>query len=762
MRGGENMKKRIRKKLLSLLTAGVMLACSAPAVQSVAADNLIKNSTFDKGTTGWDMYKESKGAGSISTEDGKLAFHITSIGTVSYAVQLYYDIIPLYKNGVYHFHYEISSSVPRYIEGMLQQNGGKYTAYTWKGLNLSAEPLIIDYDFTMEYDTDIMAKLVFNCGDQKEEVGEHTIYLDNVSLELVDDSAVDYSADKAYEPDILVNQVGYRTDSEKKAVVRKADASETFKVVALTEPESVVFTGTLSAAADNTSAAETDRIADFSEVKKPGDYYITCEGADKSYVFTISDNPYAKLLDDSVRMLYLQRCGCEIEDDKFAHPACHTGKAQVYGTNEQIDVSGGWHDAGDYGRYVVPAAKTIADLLFAYQENPSDYSDSIGIPESGNGVPDVLDEARYELEWMLKMQDQSTGGVHHKVSCAKFPGYVMPQAETDQLIVTPVSTTATADFCASMALAAEFYAKFDADFAATCKKAAENAWGFLEANPDFMYRLTKDVSYLASLTSIGTKKGLDWATVGDYGNIALLTMKDIDKTSEIYNNSKKSILNQAEVFCADAEKNPYGSPITKYAWGSNMTIANAGIVLSLAAQLGGSPAAYRDAANRVLDYLLGENPLGTCFVTGYGTVSPQSPHHRPSMKVGEAMKGMLVGGVNSALEDSAAEAYCANNPPAKCYIDNSESYSTNEITIYWNSPLTYLLTLTGKSVSAVPAVQGDINGDGALSVSDAILLQKYLLTIETSLPNAQAADLNGDSKLNAVDFSLLKGLLLSK
>ena len=107
----------------------------------------------------------------------------------------------------------------------------------------------------------------------------------------------------------------------------------------------------------------------------------------------------------------------------------------------------------------------MADLLIAYDANPELFSDSIGIPESGNGVPDVLDEVRYELEWMLKMQDSQTGGVHHKVSCENFPGYVMPETETDELIVTPVSTTATADFCASMAMAYEYYQKFDKDFA---------------------------------------------------------------------------------------------------------------------------------------------------------------------------------------------------------------------------------------------------------------------------------------------------------
>ena len=190
-----------KRKLLSVLTAAVMLAGTAGAVvptAGAAADpvNLISNSTFDTGTKDWAIYKESGGAATLSTtSDGRLAVNISSLGKVNYAVQLYYDIVPLYENATYHMHFEISSSTDRFVEFMIQQNGGKYTAYNWKGLDLTSEPLVMDYEFTMDYETDIMSKLCFNLGIQKTEPDipqEHTIYLDNVSLELVGDSAVNY------------------------------------------------------------------------------------------------------------------------------------------------------------------------------------------------------------------------------------------------------------------------------------------------------------------------------------------------------------------------------------------------------------------------------------------------------------------------------------------------------------------------------------------------------------------------------------------
>ncbi len=787
------MKKNTFRRFAAGVAACVLLGTALPITQYTAsAANLISNSTFETGTSDWGIYKESGGACTLSTDSGRLALKITSTGTLTYAVQMYYDIIPLYQNGVYRLKYDISCTTDRFVEGMIQQNGGKYTAYTWKGLDIGPTPQTVDYEFTMDYESDIMSKLVFNCGLQEKDggsLGEHTIYLDNVSLELVDDSNVDYSGTRPYEPPILTNQVGYRTDAEKTAVIRNASGASSFSVVNA-DTKQVVYTGQLSDSKNNSYADETNQTADFSAVNTPGRYYITCDGLDDSYVFEISDTVYDEMLMDSVKMLYLQRCGCAVEGGKFSHPACHTSMATIYGTSEQIDVSGGWHDAGDYGRYIVPAAKAVADLLYAYIENPSLYGDNYGIPESGNGKSDLLDEVKYELDWMFKMQ-ASDGGVYHKVTCASFPGYVMPEKETQPLIVTPVSTTATADFAASMALAAEVYADYDASYAAKCLAAAEKAWSYLQQNPNFifqnpedittgeygdlsdrderywaaaqLYRTTGDTKYLDALGY--PEDGLDWSTVGDYGNIALVTMPGIDQSSTAYQTAKRLIVNQADKFVSTSNSTAYGTAISKFNWGSNMTIANAGVILGLANQLTGD-ASYAEAAKAQLDYLLGLNPLGTCFMTGYGTVSPQCPHHRPSMAAQEAMPGMLVGGVNSNLEDSAAKAYLNGVADAKCYVDNWESYSTNEITIYWNSPLTYLMTLTADaektpeqptttepssedptedSTPVGDADYGDVNCDGTVDILDVLTLNRTLLS---GTPLSEQGVINADVDLN--------------
>lgn len=762
--------KRKLKKQFAVLSAGAVLMSNVVSMPISAVDNenIITNSTFDSGSTDWGIYKESGGKGTLSTDNGKLALTISDVGKVNYAVQMYYDIIPLYQNGVYRLSYEISSTQDRYVEAMIQQNGGTYQSYTWKGLDLTSEPQTIDYEFTMEAETDIMAKLVFNCGTQGEELPEHTIYLDNVVLELIDDSNVDYTSLRPYEPPIVTNQLGFKPSDVKTAILRfpSTTSSVTFADFEIinADTEEVAYTGSFNEEETVVYNAgdEVCGFINFTDLTEEGRYYIKCAGVeDVSYTFEISENPYGNLLDDSVRMLYLQRCGTEVEDEKFGHVECHNTDAVIYGSpnNVTIDVSGGWHDAGDYGRYVVPGAKAVADLLYAYAANPELYSDNVGIPESNNGIPDILDEVRYELEWMLKMQDES-GGVYHKVTCENFPGYVMPEKEKGQLIVTPVSTTATADFCASMAMAYEFYYDIDIEFAETCLSAAKKAWAFLEENPNMifenpedittgayndnidtderywaatqMYRATGEESYIDGAT---TKTGLDWSAVGDYGNIAILTMDNIDKESEIYRMAKSSIIARADSFVNSTNSSPYGVAISKFNWGSNMTVANAGVLLGVAYQITGDET-YITSAKSNLNYLLGNNPNGVSYVTGYGTVSPQNPHHRPSMAVGEAMIGMLVGGVNSNLEDSAAKAHLRSMPTAKRYVDHAESYSTNEITIYWNSPLTYLLSLTEIKQSENPDISdntdittivwGDANCDGEVNVSDAVAVTAYV------------------------------------
>ncbi len=790
----------VRSTIAMGLAGSLMFSSSlsifAEDVEPVSVEvvkSLIRNSDFELGKTNWGTYVAGGAKSALITEDGKLALDITSVGTLNYGVQMFHDITPMYQNGVYRLRFDISSTVDRTVEAIVQENGNDYTAYFWKALELTPEAQSLEFTFTMEEATDLLTKLVFNCGNQGADLEAHKIYLDNVYLDLIDDSNVDYSSFQTPEETILTNQVGYLKDNKKVAVFRGKNLDTEFNVVDV-KTNQTVYTGNIYGEFSNADAKETNWYGDFSELKTEGTYKITTETMGESFPFTIGDNSiYSDLFRDSIYMLYLQRCGCEVIDDDFGHDACHTSLATVLGTDEKIDVTGGWHDAGDYGRYIVPAAKTVADLLLAYDVNPELYTDNIGIPESGNGVPDVLDEARYEIEWMLKMQNKENGGVYHKVSCADFPGYIMPEAEKGALYVTPISTTATADFAASMAMAYEWYLDIDKEFAETCLAAAEKASGFLKENTSLIYtnpteintgaygdKSDKDERYWAyaqlyratgkeeyktafeNLLATGVKSGYDWSTVGGYGNTAYLTMDSSLVDTTAYEKIKTAVLKEAGSLVATSKADGYGVTLGSYYWGSNMGVANNGMLLYLANTL--SPnAEFISVANEQLNYLLGKNACGTSFVTGYGTVSPLLPHHRPSMAVGKAMPGMLVGGVNSALEDDTADALLYDKPIAKRFIDNAESYSTNEITIYWNSPFTYLMSyvMTPQKAVVVEDVLGDVSGDGKVDNVDLVSFCRFLVKdVDFDANTLKKADISGDGVVDIADVALLKQYIM--
>lgn len=776
-------KKNILRAAAVLCSAAMLAGClSFSSAYAAESENLISNSDFESGLDGWQMYHHNDAGAELSSENGQLVLDISALGSVNYAVQLYYDNVPLTKDCHYRISLDIYSTEARYIEVLLQKASSPYNAYTCMSLNMTEEVQHYSHVFTMKDATDANAKLVFNSGNHGEEISAHTMYIDNVVVEQIDESELETY--DPYYPPILTNQIGYKPDAEKIAVFRDITDETEFSVVNAESGETV-HTGELYGKKEYADADESDYYGDFSSVTDEGTYYITSGELDASYTFTIAEDVYDKTMDSALRMLYLQRCGCEVIDETFGHAECHSSLATIRGTSEQIDASGGWHDAGDYGRYVVPAAKAAADLMLAYASNPTVFGDDTGIPESGNNVPDILDETRYELEWMLKMQAES-GGVYHQVTTASLPGNIMPDKDSNELIVDPISTTATADFCAVMAMAYEHYSDIDKDFADSCLAAAERAWVFLEANPDLtynetsdfeadtytdssdtderfwavcqLYHATKEDKYRNAIPVIkGTyyDRSLEWHAIGGYGIIALLTMEDIDTSMEAYTAAKNAAIFQADEYMMSVEATGYGTAVSTFSWGSNMTIANAGILLKTAYDVTGEEK-YLSAAHTQLDYILGRNPNGMCYISGEGTVSPENPHHRPSSVVGQAMPGMLAGGVNSALADPAAEKYLADTPAAKCYIDDAGSYSTNEITIYWNSPLLYLFALTEDERQVQPEkIKGDVNADGIFSILDIVMLQKYLVNAG-DITDAEAGDLCENGRLDVFDLCVMK------
>lgn len=742
----------MRKAFTLFLAACMFFGTASSSISMVWAQttqssttNLIKSGNFDNGIGIWGHFTTLGGKGTVAVNQGQLEASIQDCGTESYSMQVNYDDFKLYKNGKYVLKFDISSTVNRQVDYRIQLNSGDYRGYVEDRISTTPTMKTITKEFTMLDETDKIPRLAFNLGNVGGAVASHQVRIDNVQLYLVDDTGVVYEEEDApaEEKKVVLNQIGYKPEEAKLVVFRGAIEDTKFSVVSV-DTGAVVYEGNISNSRHDAATQEDTRSGDFSEVKTPGTYKIVTAHSGESYSFEIGDNVYQGLFKDAFKMFYMQRCGQELSSSlagKWSHPTCHTTKAKIYGTNETMDVSGGWHDAGDYGRYVVATSKAVADLLLAYGENKAAFTDQMGIKESGNGVSDLLDEVKGQLDWMLKMQNQSNGGVYHKVTCANFPGYVMPQEETGQLILSPISTTATADFAAIMAMGYETYKDIDAAYANKCLAASKKAWSYLEVTPSSTFKNPPDIetgeygdtsdrderywaaAQLFKATGEGkyhdafknyvnqkVEIGFDWGGVGNYGNTAYLKAASTDTAT--YNKVKANIISQANDIVTAAKNDSYGvSNGVNYYWGSNMSTLNNALTLITAYEVE-QDADYLKWAKEHLNYCLGKNSLGLCYVTGYGSFSPENPHHRPSIAQKEAVPGMLVGGPNGNLEDSYAKAYLQGLAPAKCYLDHVESYSTNETDIYWNSPLVATLTRLDLVGDVDESEPGEEPGDG--------------------------------------------------
>lgn len=693
----------------------------------VKAGDVLIDLNFDDNDTDECHTYSNGGQAVLGAENGELCLDITGTGSLDYANQIYYDGFELNQDCVYELSFDVHSTIERGIQYRLQINGGDYHAYVMDDITIGTETQHISNQFTMSEASDPAPRMCMNLG-HFEGVGDdsvpHKVYFDNIKLTVVDASSAQ-SVEGIPDPKLVgINQMGYGKDAKKLATVTDRDA-KSYEVKSVAD-DKVVSKGDVSGWDYDPAVGDKCAVIDFSDVKDQGTYKIVLDTGAESYEFPVGDGVYDDIYKASVLMFYDQRCGTELDSaiaGDFAHAACHTGTAIVYGSDVAKDVTGGWHDAGDYGRYVVSGAKAVQDLLLTYED--SEYAakdDAIGIPESGNGVPDVLDEVRYELDWMLKMQDAASGGVYHKVTALVFPETVLAVDETDDMVLAPISYAATADFAAVMAKASVLYAEYDADFAKSCLDAATNAYAFLEANPDMkgyenpedlvtgayddthladetlwasaeMYIATKDAKYLtATKTALDSNylTGFGWADIGSYALYDLAKTEGVD--ADVAKTAKEKLLADADETLSKAESEGFftGMGVT-YPWGSNMTITNKGMELLAAANLTGD-AKYTEYAQKMRDYIFGVNPTGYCYVTGYGSLTPNATHHRPSQVLKETMPGMLVGGANNNLNDPYANAVLYGIAPGRAYVDNEQCYSCNEVTIYWNSPLIYLLT----------------------------------------------------------------------
>ncbi|HMA97038.1 MAG TPA: glycoside hydrolase family 9 protein, partial [Polyangiaceae bacterium] len=508
---------------------------------------------------------------------------------------------------------------------------------------------------------------------------------------------------------------------------------------------------------------EPVHVIDFTSFSKPGRGYSLKVGSDKSFPFDIDDELYHQLKYDALHYFYHNRSGIEIKlpyagEQKWARPAGHSNSDRAVGCapdaacDYQLDVTGGWYDAGDHGKYVVNGGITVWTLLNLWERTKflgsslADFADGkLNIPENTNRVPDLLDEVRWELDWMMRMQvpdgKPKAGMVHHKVHDANWTALGIAPHEAEkkmQRFLRPPSTAATLNLAANGAQCGRVFRGVDDAFAQRCLVAAEKAWVAARANPA-VYALAsdtngggpyddKDVSddfYWAAaelwvttrkdqykrivqaspyhknfrMTAGNSTASMTWGETDTLGKISMAIVPQAADAATL-GRMRMQVVEAADeylkIISATGYSVPFkGEPDGAYPWGSNSFVINNAIVLALAFDFTGQKK-YFDGALEAMGYLLGRNPLGQSYVSGYGSKPLQWPHHRfwafqVDKRFPPAPPGCLSGGPNSGLQDPYAQAAglkgCA---PQKCFVDHSEAWSTNEITINWNAPLAWV------------------------------------------------------------------------
>ncbi len=549
-------------------------------------------------------------------------------------------------------------------------------------------------------------------------------------------------------PAIKVDQVGYLRLARKYALVSgfgetlTADVGTPFHVLRVSDG-TPVYSGSLTFVTEyDEVSGEKVLQADFSKVIAPGTYYITVDaaGIDPSPSFQIGFSVYQPLLRDAMRFYYHQRQGIAIAEpyaEGYAHGVGHpndtTAKFRSSGVTH--DVSHGWYDAGDFGKYTPFAAGVIVDLLNAYDTFPLAFPDKqLNIPESGNGKPDILDEVKWELDWLMKMQDPASGGFYHLVYPNNCPvdGSCRVENITEQRYIEDLMggvpnvrpTASTAKAVAALARAAGIYRRYDFALAESYRTAAENGWAYLTANPDNipatgfngaqstddqerlwaaaeLFRTTGRRQYSQYFLARYTNYESVWTNVdGNAGDVAMRAFLAYNGSVFADKDERKWFKSHFEEWRATQLARTRSTwrnfqPFWGYYWGSNAVTLQTIVVLALGDLTTDTfyDPEVLNAAREQLHYILGANPLRHSFVSGYGADSVQTLFSQIYSPYGllSPPPGYLPGGPD--IYDSPLYSRFA----AKCYGDTNTDWPPSEPAIYYNAYLVFTTALVDQT-----------------------------------------------------------------
>jgi len=514
---------------------------------------------------------------------------------------------------------------------------------------------------------------------------------------------------------IRLNSLGYLPQQEKEATIT-ADVN-TF-VVKDAETNETLFSGKTSGPFYQEDTGQEVVMADFSALHRPGSYYLELSNGSRSAIFPVGETIYRDPFRTTMRGFYLWRCGMAVAGDHggdhFCTEACHMEDGYLDYLGEkgvQRDGTGGWHDAGDHGKYIVNAGITMGILSMAWEQfQPQIEKIDLQLPETAPGLPPYLQELKWEMDWVLKMQyADGSGRVSHKLTRTNFSGFIMPQDDKEKRYFTEWSSAATASFTAMTAQAARLFAPYDPAYADRLLTAARLSYDYLQQHPeekpfiqgDFqtggyqttdpddrlwaaaeLWQTTGEEAYLldfeqrAAAISFRVDEDWDWGNVTNLGMFTYLLSEREGKNRVVEERIRENALRAADNMVTRARNDAYGRALVRYYWGCNGTVARQTLNLYVAEKLQPRDD-YRETALTQIAHLFGRNTYNRSYVTGLGINPPMHPHDRRSGadKVEAPWPGYLVGGGHSATD----------------WVDLEESYSHNEIAINWQASLVFAL-----------------------------------------------------------------------
>jgi endoglucanase len=558
-------------------------------------------------------------------------------------------------------------------------------------------------------------------------------------------------------PRVRVNQLGYLPDRPKYATwVSQAHDPAPFAVH--TGDGSTVLEGWSQPCVPriDPTSGESLHLIDLSALTTIGSDYRVIVAGQRSHPFWIAADLYDRLGRDGLQMFYLLRSGCPIDDQRvpgYGRPAGHVGEFPNRGDTAvpgwsgpdasrlypgwqpegTFDVSGGWYDAGDYGKYVVSGAIALWQLLNLRRL----LHRHEGGPRAGVvAEADVVEECRWQLDWLLRMQVPPgrplAGLVFHRVHGTQWsplPGRAH-EDPTTRVLHRP-STAATLHLAAVAAQGARILRADDAAYADRLLAAARSAYRCAQAHPDLiapddggkygggpygdpnladdfywaaveLWLTTGEDEYHAAISAspehtaeVFDLSGFDFDRVAAPARLDLAAttspLKDHDRVVE-------SVRDAAEHLLELQHQQPWGQPYAPpdgWHWGSNGRILNNLVVLATAHEVTAEQR-FSDGVAIGFDYLLGRNALGQSYVTGYGT---DSSRHLRTRQFGHELDpalpppppGALAGGANSVHTPGfPSDPRLAGLPPQLCYLDEPTSETTNDLCIRWNAPLAFI------------------------------------------------------------------------